>query len=92
MMKRLFLIMAVLMMLTGNVLAAEPVTLRWWTFEPPKPGEAASQGGFYTQDDIREIVQYAADRQISVLPEIDIPGHSLAMIAAYPEVSNTKKQ
>ena len=64
----------------------------WWTFDPPKPGEKARQGGFYTQDDIREIVKYAAERQITILPEIDIPGHSLALIASYPEMSNTKKQ
>jgi hexosaminidase len=44
-------------------------------------------GGFYTQDQIREIVQYAHARYISIVPEIDIPGHSLAAIAAYPELS-----
>ncbi|MFX4293400.1 beta-N-acetylhexosaminidase [Streptomyces bohaiensis] len=43
-------------------------------------------GGFYTQDDLREIVAYAADRHITVVPEIDIPGHSQAAIAAYPEL------
>ncbi|MFJ6349205.1 MULTISPECIES: beta-N-acetylhexosaminidase [unclassified Streptomyces] len=46
-------------------------------------------GGFYTQDDIREIVAYAAARHISVVPEIDVPGHSQAAIAAYPELGNT---
>ncbi|MGV4923490.1 beta-N-acetylhexosaminidase [Streptomyces sp. BHT-5-2] len=46
-------------------------------------------GGHYTQDDIREIVAYAAERQITVVPEIDIPGHSQAAIAAYPELGNT---
>ncbi|MFE5301231.1 beta-N-acetylhexosaminidase [Streptomyces sp. NPDC056632] len=46
-------------------------------------------GGFYTHDDIREIVAYAADRHISVVPEIDVPGHSQAAIAAYPELGNT---
>ncbi|MFH8595451.1 beta-N-acetylhexosaminidase [Streptomyces rimosus] len=46
-------------------------------------------GGYYTQDDIREIVAYAAARHISVVPEIDIPGHSQAAIAAYPELGNT---
>ena len=45
-------------------------------------------GGFYTQDDLREIVAYAADRQITVVPEIDIPGHAQAAIAAYPELGN----
>ncbi|MFE6491882.1 beta-N-acetylhexosaminidase [Streptomyces sp. NPDC057748] len=46
-------------------------------------------GGHYTQDDIREIVAYAAERHIRVVPEIDIPGHSQAAIAAYPELGNT---
>ncbi|MFE5895132.1 beta-N-acetylhexosaminidase [Streptomyces sp. NPDC056462] len=46
-------------------------------------------GGHYTQDDIREIVAYAAERHITVVPEIDVPGHSQAAIAAYPELGNT---
>ncbi|MFJ2567345.1 beta-N-acetylhexosaminidase [Streptomyces sp. NPDC087568] len=46
-------------------------------------------GGHYTQDDIREIVAYAAERHIAVVPEIDVPGHSQAAIAAYPELGNT---
>ncbi|SEN59696.1 hexosaminidase [Actinacidiphila rubida] len=45
-------------------------------------------GGYYTQDDIREIVAYAAERHITVVPEIDMPGHSQAAIAAYPELGN----
>ncbi|MER6616521.1 beta-N-acetylhexosaminidase [Streptomyces xantholiticus] len=46
-------------------------------------------GGHYTQDDIREIVAYATERHITVVPEIDVPGHSQAAIAAYPELGNT---
>ncbi|KPC91232.1 beta-N-acetylhexosaminidase, partial [Streptomyces sp. NRRL F-6602] len=46
-------------------------------------------GGYYTHDDIREIVAYAAERHITVVPEIEIPGHSQAAIAAYPELGNT---
>ena len=42
-------------------------------------------GGFYTQDDAREIVAYARDRFIEIVPEVDIPGHSQAAVAAYPE-------
>ncbi|MDI2033765.1 beta-N-acetylhexosaminidase [Paenarthrobacter nitroguajacolicus] len=45
-------------------------------------------GGFYTQDDLREIVAFAADRHITVIPEIDVPGHSQAAIAAYPELGS----
>jgi hexosaminidase len=49
-------------------------------------------GGFYTQDDVREVVRYAADRGIAVVPEIEMPGHALAAIAAYPELGNTSTQ
>jgi hexosaminidase len=51
--------------------------------------EERPHGGYYTQDDIREIVGYAAERHITVVPEIDIPGHSQAAIAAYPELGNS---
>jgi hexosaminidase len=56
----------------------------------PKPEEAATVGGFYTQSDIKEIIQYAQDRNVTIVPEIDVPGHSMAAIAAYPELSCTK--
>jgi hexosaminidase len=55
----------------------------------PQPGEPTPYGGFYTQDDIREIVRYAADRHVTIVPEIDVPGHSMAALAAYPELSCT---
>ncbi len=57
----------------------------------PKKGEKATYGGFYTQDEIRDIVKYASERNITIVPEIDIPGHSMAVLAAYPELS-TKKE
>ncbi|MBS0029879.1 family 20 glycosylhydrolase [Chitinophaga sp. 22321] len=59
--------------------------------EAPRPGEAATDGGFYTQEEIKEVVKYAKDRYIEILPEIDVPGHSLAAIAAYPELCCTKE-
>ena len=46
-------------------------------------------GGFYTQADIREIVAYAAERHITIVPEMEMPGHALAALAAYPELSCT---
>ena len=46
-------------------------------FSAPTPDEPRNYGGFYTQDDIREVVQYAKDRFVNILPEIDVPGHSL---------------
>ncbi|RYY30251.1 MAG: beta-N-acetylhexosaminidase [Chitinophagaceae bacterium] len=55
----------------------------------PQPGEKKTYGGFFTHDDIRELVKYAADRFVNILPEIDVPGHSMAFVAAYPEVSPT---
>ena len=61
----------------------------WREVTPPKPGEKATYGGFYTKDDIREIVQYAADRYITILPEIEMPGHTSEVLAAYPELSCT---
>lgn len=48
-------------------------------------------GGFYTQDEIRDVVSYAAERFITVVPEIEMPGHSHAAIRAYPELSCTKE-
>jgi hexosaminidase len=66
------------------------------TMVPPYPRNRADMkfdstptGGFYTQDDIREIVAYAADRHINVVPEIEMPGHAVAAIAAYPELGLT---
>ncbi|HKK43238.1 MAG TPA: beta-N-acetylhexosaminidase, partial [Bacteroidales bacterium] len=56
----------------------------------PKPGEKATDGGFYTQDDVREIIQYAKDRHVTIVPEVDVPGHSMAAIASYPELSCSK--
>ncbi|KAA2262447.1 beta-N-acetylhexosaminidase [Solihabitans fulvus] len=49
-------------------------------------------GGYYTQDDLREIVAYAAERHVTVVPEIDLPGHMQAAIAAYPALGNTSAQ
>ncbi len=46
-------------------------------------------GGFYTQEEIRDVVAYAAERFITVMPEIEVPGHSSAALAAYPEFGNT---
>lgn len=53
------------------------------------PADTFNYGGFYTQLQAKEIVQYAAEKNIAVVPEIDMPGHSDAAIAAYPELSCT---
>jgi len=54
--------------------------------------DGSRYGGFYTQDDIREIVSYAAEKFVTIIPEIEMPGHSVAAIAAYPYLSCTGKQ
>jgi hexosaminidase len=54
--------------------------------------DGTPHGGFYTKQDLAEIVAYAARRFVTVVPEIDMPGHMLAAIAAYPELGNTGQQ
>ena len=61
----------------------------WWQRTPREENEPVTYGGFYTHEDIKEIVQYAKDRFVEIVPEIDVPGHSLAAIVAYPEISCT---
>jgi hexosaminidase len=55
----------------------------------PYIGDGEPYGGFYTQEQIREVVAYAKTKHISVVPEIELPGHSLAALAAYPELACT---
>jgi hexosaminidase len=67
-----------------------PRTGYFGTNEAPNEGEKPTYGGFYTQEEIKDIIQYAKDRFIEVLPEIDVPGHSMAVNASYPELSVTR--
>jgi hexosaminidase len=62
----------------------------WYEFLPALSYEKATDGGFYTQDDMREMISYAKDRNITILPEIDVPAHSLALIASFPSLSCTQ--
>jgi hexosaminidase len=55
----------------------------------PYVGDGIPHCGFYTQDEIREVVKYAADRYVTVVPEIEMPGHAKAALAAYPELACT---
>lgn len=66
-----------------------PRSGNWGNREQPFGGEKPTYGGYYTQEDIREIIDYAKQRYVRIIPEIDVPGHSLAAIAAYPELSCT---
>ncbi len=56
----------------------------------PKLHELGSDGLYYTQNQIKEVVKYAADRGIRVVPEVDIPGHATAILTAYPEIASKK--
>ncbi len=56
---------------------------------PGKGNDSTKHGGYYTQEQIKEIVKYAADRYITVIPEIEMPGHSMAALASYPELGCT---
>lgn len=62
---------------------------KWGNTSRPSPSEPKTYGGFYTHEDIRELLVYAKDRFVQILPEIDVPGHSLAAVACYPELSCT---
>ncbi|SHG30156.1 beta-N-acetylhexosaminidase [Pedobacter caeni] len=66
-----------------------PRTGQWWSYEVPQKDEKTTYGGYYTQEDIKEIIAYATERHITIVPEIDVPGHSLAAIASYPYLSAT---
>ena len=59
----------------------------WGEADPPREGERASYGGFYSKEDIADIVQYAAERGIEVVPEIEMPGHVSALLASYPKMA-----
>lgn len=59
----------------------------WASREQAKEGEVANYGGFYTQDQIKEIVAYARQRGITIVPEIEMPGHVASAIASYPRLS-----
>ncbi len=60
------------------------------TFAPIPKDEPRHFGGFYTQDDIHALVKYAQDRFVNILPEVDVPGHSMAAIVSYPDLSCTQ--
>ena len=62
---------------------------KWMNITTPAIDEPKTYGGFYTQEDIKEVVAYAKARFIEVIPEVDVPGHSLAMNTAYPFLSTT---
>ena len=64
---------------------------KWWNTAGGRKycerEDPAAQGGYYTQEDIRELVRYAAERHITIIPEIEMPAHSEEVLAAYPGLS-----
>ena len=59
---------------------------------PVKEVEPTPYGGFYTHDQIRDLVKYAGEKHITIVPEIETPGHAMALLAAYPELSCTHEK
>jgi len=62
-----------------------------WRLEINKPGETPTYGGYYTQAQLKDIVAYARQRNVTIVPEIEMPGHVASAIAAYPELSCTQQ-
>ena len=75
-----------------TVAACRSETLVGHYNDQPHKFDGEKYCGFYTQDEAREVVKYAADRFITVIPEIEMPGHAMAAIAAYPELGCTGQQ
>src|SRR5262249_43396558 len=75
-----------------EVAAWRKETLVGHSRDTPRQFDGKRHGGYYTQADVREIVAYAADRFITVVPEIEMPGHSQAIVAAYPELGCTDEK
>lgn len=65
---------------------ADRAGITWWKREKASPQEPKTVGGFYSQEDIKEVIAYAKVRNVEIIPEIDIPGHSKALIASYPHL------
>ena len=63
----------------------------WGSRPQAKPGEAATYGGHYTQEQIKDIINYAAIRNVTIIPEIEMPGHVASAIASYPQLSCTQQ-
>lgn len=59
----------------------------WGQADPPRDGERTSYGGFYTREELQDIIDYAAERCIEVIPEVEMPSHAAALLAAYPKLS-----
>lgn len=72
-----------------NVLQLHLTDDQGWRIEISKHPELTKKGKFYTQNELKDLVRYAAERNIQIIPELDIPGHTVAVLAAYPELGCT---
>lgn len=72
-----------------NVLQLHLTDDQGWRIEIKKHPRLTTGSGFYTQEQLKDIIRYAAERHIEVVPELDIPGHTVAILAAYPELGCT---
>ena len=64
----------------------------WFVLQPQQPGEKATYGGYYTQEQIKDMVEYARRRNITIVPEIEMPSHITCVFAAYPQFSCSGKR
>ncbi|GIZ10207.1 beta-N-acetylhexosaminidase [Flavobacterium sp. UMI-01] len=65
---------------------ADRTGIAWWSRELATADEPKTVGGFYTQEEIKEVIAFAQKRNVEIIPEIDVPAHSKALIASYPEL------
>ena len=69
----------------NTIAAYRDSTLAGHYTDRPRKYDKARYGGYYTQEQVKDIVSYALEREVTIIPEIEMPGHSKAAIAAYPE-------
>ena len=74
-------------LITKGAWRADRTGISWWKRTSGEAGESKNIGGYYTQEDIKEVVEYARIRNVEIIPEIDVPGHSKALLASYPELA-----
>jgi len=65
--------------------------MAWGSRPQAKPGEIPTYGGYYTQEQLKEIAAYAKIRNVTIVPEIEMPGHAASAIASYPQLSCSQK-
>ena len=72
-----------------NVLQLHLTDDQGWRIEIRKHPKLTAGQSFYTQEELADLIRYAAERHVEIVPELDIPGHTVAVLAAYPELGCT---